>query len=76
MAKGGWAAFPHKDSAYDYSGPSLKKHWDRLHRGDCERFPKDAAAQEAWLGGVALAIERVHHATISRRARSRVPRMG
>jgi len=48
MAKGGWAAFPHKDSAYDYSGPSLKKHWDRLHRGDCEPFPKDAAAQEAW----------------------------
>jgi tetratricopeptide (TPR) repeat protein len=48
MAKGGWAPFPHKDSAYDYSGAALKKHWDRLHRGDCEPFPKDGNAQEAW----------------------------
>src|SRR6185503_6918278 len=48
MAKGGWAAFPHKDNAYVYAGPALKKNWDRLHRGDCEPFPKDEAAQEAW----------------------------
>jgi len=48
MAKGGWASFPHKDSAYDYSGAALRKNWDRLHRGDCEPFPKDEGAQEAW----------------------------
>src|SRR5437867_1221492 len=47
MAKG-WAPFPHKDAAYSYPGPALKKNWDRLHRGDCEPFPKDEAAQEAW----------------------------
>jgi hypothetical protein len=48
MAKSGWVPFPHKDKAYVYAGPALKKHWDRLHRGDCEPFPKDEAAQEAW----------------------------
>lgn len=48
MAKKGWTAFPHKDKSYLHSGASLKKHWDRLHRGDCEPFPKDADAQEAW----------------------------
>ncbi|MEP6702354.1 MAG: hypothetical protein ABJB04_05125 [Betaproteobacteria bacterium] len=48
MAKGGWAAFPHQDTAYVYAGPALKKSWERLHRGDCEPFPKDEAAQEAW----------------------------
>ena len=48
MLKGGWAPFPHKDQAYHYEGASLKKHWDRLHRGDCEPFPSDTAAQEAW----------------------------
>ena len=48
MAKGGWAAFPHKDASYSYAGTTLKKNWDRLHRGDCEPFPKDEAAQEAW----------------------------
>ena len=30
------------------TAPSLKKHWDRLHRGDREPFPKDADAQTAW----------------------------
>jgi len=48
MSKGGWAAFPYKDDAYAYAGPALKKNWERLHRGDCEPFPKDEAAQEAW----------------------------
>ena len=48
MPKGGWSAFPYKDDAYVYAGPALKKAWDRLHRGDCEPFPKDEAAQEAW----------------------------
>jgi tetratricopeptide (TPR) repeat protein len=48
MAKGGWAKFPHADKAYVYDGAALKKHWDRLHRGDCEPFPKSEALQEAW----------------------------
>jgi len=48
MAKAKWKAFPHPDKAYAYAGPALKKSWDVLHRGDCEPFPKDAGAQEAW----------------------------
>jgi tetratricopeptide (TPR) repeat protein len=47
MAKG-WTKFPHTDKAYAYDAPALKKHWDRLHRGDCEPFPRDAAVVEAW----------------------------
>jgi hypothetical protein len=31
-----------------YAGAALKKHWERLHCGDCEPFPEDAAVQEAW----------------------------
>lgn len=46
MAK--WAKFPHADKAYAYEGAALKKAWDRLHRGDCEPFPRDEASQEAW----------------------------
>ncbi|MEZ5613822.1 MAG: hypothetical protein R3E35_01250 [Rhodocyclaceae bacterium] len=48
MAKAGWKKFPHADKAYDYAGAALKKHWGRLHRGDCEPFPADEQAQEAW----------------------------
>jgi len=48
MAKGGWVKFPHADKAYAYGGAALKKHWDRLHRGDCEPFPKSEAVQRAW----------------------------
>jgi tetratricopeptide (TPR) repeat protein len=43
-----WKAFPHPAKAYTYAGDALKKNWDRLHRGDCEPYPKDAGAQEAW----------------------------
>ena len=48
MAKGGWIKFPHAEKAYVYDGAALKKHWDRLHRGDCEPFPKSEALQDAW----------------------------
>ncbi|MCC6608824.1 MAG: hypothetical protein IT515_03985 [Burkholderiales bacterium] len=48
MAKGGWAKFPHADKAYVYAGSALEKHWGRLHRGDCEPYPHDAAVEEAW----------------------------
>ena len=48
MAKAAWIAFPHKEKAYHYTGAALKKNWERLHKGDCEPFPKDEAAQDAW----------------------------
>jgi tetratricopeptide (TPR) repeat protein len=48
MAKASWAKFPYPDKAYVYDGANLKKHWDRLHRGDCEPFPKGDELQEAW----------------------------
>jgi len=43
-----WAKFPHADGAYAFDAAALKKHWPRLHKGDCEPFPKDAAVQNAW----------------------------
>ncbi len=48
MAKG-WAKFPYPDKKYSYSAASLKKAWDRLHNGDLEPLPKDAAVLEAWI---------------------------
>ncbi len=44
-----WTAFPHSDPRYEYTPATLKKHWARLHRGDCEPFPKDAAVVAAWI---------------------------
>ena len=44
-----WIDFPYADKAYDYSAASLKKSWERLHRGDCEALPKDAKALDAWI---------------------------
>ncbi|RQW27962.1 hypothetical protein EHS17_07840 [Rhodobacteraceae bacterium CH30] len=43
-----WKAFPYAEPAYAYTLASLKKHWPRLHQGDCEPWPQDKAAQEAW----------------------------
>lgn len=43
-----WAKFPHADKAYVHDAAGLKKHWSRLHKGDCEPFPKDAAVLDAW----------------------------
>ncbi len=43
-----WVKFPHADKAYAYDATGLKKHWPRLHKGDCEPLPKDAAVQDAW----------------------------
>ena len=47
--KSAWAAFPYTDRAYQYSAAAIKKSWERLHRGDCEPLPKDAAVLEAWI---------------------------
>jgi len=56
-----WVKFPHADKAYAYDAASLKKQWPRLHRGDCEPLPKDAAALEAWrhyhAGDFAAAVD-------------------
>ncbi len=43
-----WARFPHPDKTFAYEGAALKKHWDRLHRGDAEPYPQAEAAQRAW----------------------------
>ena len=43
-----WTKFPHADKAYVHDAAGLKKHWARLHRGDCEAFPKAADVLEAW----------------------------
>lgn len=48
MAKQTWQAFPFPEKQYDYPAASLKKAWDRLHRGDCEPYPKSPKLQEAW----------------------------
>jgi tetratricopeptide (TPR) repeat protein len=46
MAK--WTAFPHTGD-YSWDSTNLKKQWARLHRGDCEPLPKDAAVLAAWV---------------------------
>jgi tetratricopeptide (TPR) repeat protein len=43
-----WVKFPHADKAYAYDAAGVKKHWPRLHKGDCEPLPKDAPVLEAW----------------------------
>lgn len=45
MAK--WTPFPHAGD-YQFDAASVKKHWARLHGGDAEPCPKDAAVLEAW----------------------------
>jgi len=47
MAK--WTAFPYDNKAFKYSATTLKKHWARLHAGDAEPYPKEAAVVEAWI---------------------------
>jgi len=46
MAK--WTAFPYDAADYSYDAATLKKKWARLHAGDAEPLPKDAAVLEAW----------------------------
>ncbi|MBC7610266.1 MAG: hypothetical protein H7228_11975 [Polaromonas sp.] len=46
MAK--WTAFPHAGD-YEFDASSLKKSWARLHQGDCEPLPKEAAVLQAWV---------------------------
>ena len=46
MAK--WTAFPYDDTDYSLSATALKKDWARLHIGDAEPLPKEAAVLAAW----------------------------
>jgi tetratricopeptide (TPR) repeat protein len=48
MAKA-WAKFPYPDKSFHYTAATLKKSWDRLHKGDAEPFPKSADVVEAWI---------------------------
>jgi tetratricopeptide (TPR) repeat protein len=48
MAAAKIPAFPYEQEPYRYEGDALRKHWDRLHKGDREAFPSDARAQAAW----------------------------
>lgn len=43
-----WTKFPHPAKKFAYAGNALAKHWERLHRGDCEPWPDDPEVQEAW----------------------------
>jgi tetratricopeptide (TPR) repeat protein len=43
-----WTDFPHAGD-YAFDAASLKKNWTRLHQGDCEAQPKDAAVLQAWV---------------------------
>ncbi len=43
-----WNKFPYPNDAYTYSAASLKKQWARLHAGDTEALPKEAALLAAW----------------------------
>ena len=46
MAK--WTTFPHAGD-YEFDVTSLKKNWAKLHQGDCEPVPKEAAVLQAWV---------------------------
>ncbi|HUQ28198.1 MAG TPA: hypothetical protein VM051_06380 [Usitatibacter sp.] len=62
MAKLKWTAFPFPSKSFAYTGDALRKGWAKLHRGDCEPYPADAGAAEAWRlfhqGKFAEAVER------------------
>jgi len=46
MAK--WTAFPYDNADYTFDAATLKKKWARLHTGDAEPLPKEAAVLAAW----------------------------
>ncbi len=43
-----WTAFPHPGD-YAFDAASLKNNWARLHQGDCEPLPREAAVLQAWV---------------------------
>ncbi|MCH7344538.1 hypothetical protein LZ017_14240 [Pelomonas sp. CA6] len=63
MAK--WTAFPYDNSAFQYDAAQLKKHWARLHQGDAEPWPKEAAVQQAWALFHAGEFQQAHEAGLA-----------
>ena len=49
MAKHAWIEFPYADKAYLHTAASLRKNWERLHKGDHETFPEDKDLVQAWI---------------------------
>jgi tetratricopeptide (TPR) repeat protein len=43
-----WIPFPHAGD-YRWDAASVTKHWSRLHCGDAEPCPQDAAVLQAWV---------------------------
>jgi tetratricopeptide (TPR) repeat protein len=43
-----WTPFPYDNKAFQYSAAALKKQWPRLHGGDAEPWPEEAAVIKAW----------------------------
>lgn len=43
-----WTKFPYPDKTYAMDAATLKKKWSRLHKGDGEAWPMDAAVLAAW----------------------------
>ena len=60
MAK--WTAFPYTDTSYAHDAAALKTHWARLHAGDAEPLPKDAAVLAAWALFHAGEFQKAHDA--------------
>jgi tetratricopeptide (TPR) repeat protein len=65
MAKASWQKFPHVSKSYNYAGAALKKHWERLHRGDREPYPAHEAVQEAWRLYHAGEFQKAHDAGLA-----------
>lgn len=59
MAKA-WAKFPYADKKFQYTAATLKKAWERLHKGDVEAFPKSDAVIEAWIAFHAGDFQKAH----------------
>jgi hypothetical protein len=60
MAK--WTAFPYDDTDYSIDSAALKKSWGRLHAGDAEPLPKEAAVLAAWALFHAGEFQKAHDA--------------
>ncbi len=44
-----WNRFPYPEPRYRYDALALEQHWARLHGGDAEAFPTQAALVAAWI---------------------------
>jgi tetratricopeptide (TPR) repeat protein len=43
-----WTSLPHAGE-FDFDAASVREQWDRLHAGDAEPLPRDAAVLDAWV---------------------------